>query len=72
VSERPTRFVEAGRSILHPPRERENLSAGFALDLTVSCDILPFSGEDARCTFSASYDIMTTGNRDINRHFRST
>jgi len=72
VSERPTRFVETGSSILHPPRERENLSAGFARDLTLSCDIPLFPGEDARCTFSASYDIMTTGNRDVNNLFGST
>jgi hypothetical protein len=72
VSERPTRFVEAGSSILHPPRERENLSAGFARGLTLSCEILPFLSENAGCTFSVSYDIMTTGNCAMNNRFGST
>ncbi len=72
MPEKPARFVQAGSSMHHLPRERQNVSAGFARDLTLSCDILPFPGEDARCKFSASYDIMTTGNRDINNLFGST
>ncbi len=72
MPEKPARFVPAGSSMRHLPRERRHVSDGFAGDLTLSCDILPFPGEDARCKFSASYDIMKTGNRDINSHFGST
>ena len=66
------RVVQADGSIRHLSRERRNASDGSAGDLMLSCEILPFSGEDARCKFSASYDIMTMGNRDINIHFGST
>jgi hypothetical protein len=44
-------------------RERPNASDGFDGDSILSWDILRFTGEAARCKFSASCDIMKMGNR---------